>query len=196
MPSGEASEDTIKPEKTIQGGSETVFYEESPTRSVIPSGHALGGTKGAAAWSIPNDLIVDAAFIGVGAITGAVCRWQIGNIVTRIIEKHPRWLYFLGWHTAGINIVGSFLCGTLAGIPTVDAAASHDQSGITARTRLMAAVGFCGSFTTFSTYSVDVVGMLGKGEMVRAFSYVTANNVGGILAAFSGFNLAKWILGR
>ena len=119
------------------------------------------------------------------------------HVVThKIAEEHPRWSYFQGWHTAGINIIGSFVLGTLAGIPTVDPAAAHEHMGITARTRLMAGVGFCGSFTTFSTFSVDVVNMLGKGEMTRACSYVAANNAGGILMAFAGFNMAKRILGR
>ncbi|KAL7535349.1 hypothetical protein ACHAXR_010228, partial [Thalassiosira sp. AJA248-18] len=100
------------------------------------------------------------------------------------------------WHTAGINILGSFVLGTLAGIPTVDQAASHDHRGITARTRLMAGVGFCGSFTTFSTFSFDVVGMLSKGEMTRACSYMAVNNVGGVMAAFAGFSMAKKIISR
>mmetsp|Transcript_28772 Transcript_28772/g.52056 ORF Transcript_28772/g.52056 Transcript_28772/m.52056 type:complete len:196 (+) Transcript_28772:29-616(+) len=143
-----------------------------------------------------NDMLVDAAFIGVGAVTGAVCRYQIGNIVTRKIQEHPRLTYFQGWHTAGINILGSFVLGTLAGVPTVDPAASHDKRGITARSRLLAGVGFCGSFTTFSTFAVDVVGMLNKGEMTRAFSYMALNNVGGVMAAFAGFNLAKRILSK
>eukprot|EP01083_Nonionella_stella_P129666 393442_1 len=142
-------------------------------------------------------MLVDAAYIGVGAVTGAVCRYQIGNIVTRkIAEEHPRFSYFQGWHTAGINILGSFVLGTLAGIPTVDPAASHDHRGITARTRLLAGVGFCGSFTTFSTFSVDVIGMLGKGEMARAFSYVALNNVGGFMAAFAGFKVANRVIGK
>jgi len=143
--------------------------------------------------------VVDAACIGVGAVTGAVCRYQIGNIVTRKIQERPHLSYFAGWHTAGINIVGSFVLGTLAGMPTVDpaAASSLDQRrGITARSRLCMGVGFCGSFTTFSTFSVDVATMLGKGEMTRAFSYLALNNVGGVMAAFAGFNVAKRILSR
>ncbi|KAL7529225.1 hypothetical protein ACHAWF_002888 [Thalassiosira exigua] len=142
-------------------------------------------------------MLIDAACIGAGAVTGALCRWQIGNIVTRkIAEEHPRLSHFQGWHTAGINVVGSLILGALAGLPTVDPAASHDHRGITARTRLMAGVGFCGSFTTFSTFSVDVVGMLGKGEMARALSYVALNNVGGVAAAFAGFSVARRIVGR
>ena len=97
---------------------------------------------------------------------------------------------------SGYNILGSFILGGLAGVPTVDAAASHDHRGITARTRLMAGVGFCGSFTTFSTFSVDIMGMLGKGEMARACSYMCLNNVGGVMAAFAGFNIARKIIGR
>ena len=62
------------------------------------------------------------------------------------------------------------------------------------RGRLMAGVGFCGSFTTFSTFSVDIVGMLGKGEMARALSYMAVNNVGGVAAAFTGFTLAKRLI--
>ncbi|KAL9185493.1 hypothetical protein ACHAXT_003270 [Thalassiosira profunda] len=140
-------------------------------------------------------MLVDAAYIGVGAVTGAVCRYQVGNFVTRkIAAEHPRFSYFQGWHTAGINIVGSFILGGLAGVPTVDAAASHDYNGITPRGRLMAGVGFCGSFTTFSTFSVDIVGMLGKGEMARALSYMAVNNVGGVAAAFTGFTLAKRLI--
>ena len=71
-----------------------------------------------------------------------------------------------------------------------------NHRGITARTRLMAGVGFCGSFTTFSTFSVDVVGMLGKGEMARAFSYMLLNNAGGAGAAFAGFSIARRLVGK
>lgn len=148
--------------------------------------------------SLIPPMLVDAVYIGVGAVTGAVCRYSIGNVVNRkIAETHPKWSYYQGWHTAGINIVGSFVLGTLAGIPTVDIAAAQDHHhGITARTRLMAGVGFCGSFTTFSTFSVDVVAMLTKGDIARALSYMAVNNIGGVAAAACGFSIARKVFGK
>ena len=60
----------------------------------------------------------------------------------------------------------------------------------------MLGVGFCGSFTTFSTYSVDVVSMIGRGDTTMALRYILANNFGCIAAAGSGMSLVKKIWGR
>ena len=134
----------------------------------------------------------DMAAVGAGAVAGALSRYQLGNIATRIIAEDKRLSPLTGWHTAAINIFGSFILGSLAGTPTIDASTTkQDVRGISPRMRLAAGVGFCGSFTTFSTFSVDIMGMLQNGKFVRAISYATANNVGGIAAAFAGFNLAK-----
>jgi len=139
-----------------------------------------------------SDMIADMAAVGAGAVAGAISRYQLGNIATRIIAEDKRLSGLTGWHTAAINIFGSFILGSLAGTPTIDAStAKPDAKGISPRMRLMAGVGFCGSFTTFSTFSVDIVGMLNSGKFVRAITYATVNNVGGIAAAFAGFNMAK-----
>ena len=139
-----------------------------------------------------NAMIADMAAVGAGAVAGAISRYQLGNIATRIIAEDKRLSHLTGWHTAAINIFGSFILGSLAGIPTIDTSkAKQDVRGISPRMRLMAGVGFCGSFTTFSTFSVDILGMLNSGKFVRAITYATANNVGGIAAAFAGFNMAK-----
>ena len=61
------------------------------------------------------------------------------------------------------------------------------------RTKLMLGIGFCGSFTTFSTFSVDVVNWIQAGQTNKAFAYVVSNNVGGIAAAATGLFLMKKI---
>ena len=162
-------------------------------------------------------VVGDFVAVGMGAVTGAICRYQVGNVVSRKIANDPNRLsYLTGWHTAGINICGSFVLGAIAGIPDVASASTKDHPndfprtatstgeahtnflsrGISPRMRLLAGVGFCGSFTTFSTFSVDVVGMLSRGDMTRAFSYMAVNNVGGILAAFAGFHAVKKMMTR
>lgn len=145
----------------LSTSSASAFTPRQQLRPIVSAAKLAKRFRGTFAEFCSCDMLVDAAYIGVGAVTGAICRYQIGNIVTRKIQEHPRFSSFMGWHTAGINIMGSFVLGTLAGMPTVDPASAHEMKGITPRARLMAGVGFCGSFTTFSTFSVDVIGMLG-----------------------------------
>jgi CrcB protein len=131
----------------------------------------------------------DAAAIGVGAFVGAMARYQVGRCAAEQIAKDPQRLgQWSHWHTAGINIVGCFILGGLSQTPT---AALPIISGLTPRTKLMLGVGFCGSFTTFSTYGVDVVNWISKGQNMMALQYIMVNNVGGILAAAGGMVLAR-----
>jgi len=133
----------------------------------------------------------DAAAVGVGAVCGALCRYQIGRLaVDRIAADPKRFGSFTGWHTCGINVLGSFVLGGIAGSPV---ASSPKASGLTPRAKLLLGVGFCGSFTTFSTFSVDIVTWLAKGQTMKALSYATVNNVGGVAAAAAGMSLAKRI---
>jgi CrcB protein len=100
---------------------------------------------------------------------------------------------------------GSFLLGVVTAAPTAAAAAAESPApsrapktpplGLTPRSKLLLGVGFCGSFTTFSTYSVDVVKWLQQGQTARALSYVAVNNVGGVVAAAAGMVLAQKLFG-
>eukprot|EP00934_Nitzschia_sp_Nitz4_P006954 Nitzschia sp. Nitz4//scaffold113_size70149//39429//39920//NITZ4_005953-RA/size70149-processed-gene-0.74-mRNA-1//-1//CDS//3329533350//6944//frame0 len=159
-------------------------------------------------------LPVDALALGAGACLGAMSRYQCGKMATDFIATDPqRWGKLAGWHTAGINIGGSFLLGCIAATPTVDSKAINQAtqvslqkastnypspamfSGLSPRAKLMLGVGFCGSFTTFSTYSVDVVTWVMEGKNTKAVQYVLTNNVGGLLAAAAGMVLMKRFLG-
>lgn len=142
--------------------------------------------------------IGDAAAIGAGAVAGALCRYQIGYVFTRKISNDTRLSSLSGWHTAGINVFGSFILGAIAGLPTVTPAATKEGRTnafiLSPRARLLTGVGFCGSFTTFSTFSVDVVNMISKGDISRACSYVAVNNLGGIIAAFAGLRAMGFVV--
>mmetsp|Transcript_32694 Transcript_32694/g.71720 ORF Transcript_32694/g.71720 Transcript_32694/m.71720 type:complete len:162 (+) Transcript_32694:40-525(+) len=146
-------------------------------------------------------IATDAAAVGIGAVCGALCRHHVGQAATKQIAKDPkRFGHMTGWHTAGINVLGSFILGGVFASPLVGAEAAANAKetpataksfGLTPRAKLMAGVGFCGSFTTFSTYSVDIVNMIGRGEAARALGYAMANNVGGIGAAACGMMLIR-----
>lgn len=69
------------------------------------------------------------------------------------------------------------------------------SGGLTPRTKLMLGVGYCGAFTTFSTYSVDVMTWLSQGKTTKALAYVMTNNVGGVVAAAAGMVLVKRLFG-
>jgi CrcB protein len=143
---------------------------------------------------------IDAVAIGTGACLGAISRYGAGQMAASWIAKNPKQLEpWRGYHTAGINIAGSFLLGGVTGAPVVSARPSPKAGlasfGLTPRTKLLMGVGFCGSFTTFSTYSVDVANWLAQGQTTKAVSYIMANNVGGILAATAGLVLVKKLFG-
>lgn len=156
---------------------------------------------------LPNDAVA----ISIGACLGALSRYHTGRLAAEYIAADPNKLGILqGWHTAAINVCGSFVLGCVAGSPTAAAtncapkpkSAAPPSSllplsigGLSPRAKLMLGVGFCGSFTTFSTFSVDVVTWLSKGQTAKALTYVMVNNVGGVAAAASGLMLVRKLFG-
>ena len=110
--------------------------------------------------------------VAIGGACGVMARYGIGKATLHSDA--------LLWSTVGINIVGSFLLGLLA--------AEHWFSR---DVREALGVGFLGGFTTFSTFSVQVVLDVDAGEPWRAFGYLVASVVGGIAAATCGFVLGR-----
>ena len=113
-----------------------------------------------------------ALLVGLGGLCGVLARYGIGKATLHTDA--------LLWSTVGINIVGSFLLGLLA---------AEDWFSRDLREAL--GVGFLGGFTTFSTFSVQIVLDVDAGEPGRAFGYLIASVVGGIAAAACGFALGR-----
>jgi fluoride exporter len=115
---------------------------------------------------------VTTLYVAIGGLLGVLARFGIGRL-----SLHHEWLI---WSTVAINVVGSFLLGLLVAGQWFDRDL-RDAVG----------VGFLGGFTTFSTFSVQVVLEVDGGAPVRAFIYVVISVVGGILAALAGYALAR-----
>ena len=88
-------------------------------------------------------------FVAVGGLLGVLARWGISRLTL-----HSEALI---WSTVGVNIVGSFLLGLLVAEQWFD---RDLREGL--------GVGFLGGFTTFSTFSVQVVMEADAGEPARA----------------------------
>ena len=110
--------------------------------------------------------------VAVGGVLGVMARYGISRLTL-----HTEGLL---WSTLGINVAGSFLLGLLA--------AEHwfDRD-----IREAIGVGFLGGFTTFSTFSVQIVLDVDAGEPVRAGAYLVASVVGGVAAAAAGYVLGR-----
>lgn len=96
-------------------------------------------------------------FIGSG-FGGALRFW-----LSSIIHKHFSTFFPIG--TLAVNILGSFVLGYfIFGL---------DEKGLTSTTtKLLIAVGFCGGFTTFSTFSQETFNLLRNSEFFLAGLYI------------------------
>jgi CrcB protein len=111
-------------------------------------------------------------YVGVGGLLGVLSRYGISRLT---LHHHG-----LLWATVAINVVGSFLLGVLVAAGWF----SRDvREGI--------GVGFLGGFTTFSTFSVQIVLESDAGETGTAAAYLTASVIGGIAAAAAGYALGR-----
>ena len=99
--------------------------------------------------------LVNALAVGVGGAVGAVSRYAVGIVVER-----------RGLDTFLVNVAGSFVFGLVFGLGPEGTAA------------IAVVVGFCGAFTTFSSFAVETVRLAEEGKSVAAVI-----NAGGTLAA-------------
>ena len=88
------------------------------------------------------------------------------------------------WGTVAVNISGCFVLGLLAGL-------TMTSERVPAALRAPLMTGFLGSFTTFSTFSVETVRLLEAGALAAAAASLLLQLVGGLLAAAAGMAVGR-----
>ncbi|MEU0253684.1 fluoride efflux transporter CrcB [Streptomyces sp. NPDC006184] len=107
--------------------------------------------------------------VGAAAAVGAVARYVLDQYVQyRSPGAFPRgtWL---------INVTGSFVLGLLVGL-----GARH---ALPEQVVTIGGIGFCGAYTTFSTFSYELVHLCEKGQVGKSLLYVVSSIAVGLAAA-------------
>ena len=86
--------------------------------------------------------------------------------------------------TFAINIIGSLIIGIIFGF-------AERYQWMTQEWRLFLAIGFCGSFTTFSTFAFDNLQLIKDGNYYQLFWYTSLSFVVGVALAWLGFIMAR-----
>lgn len=115
--------------------------------------------------------------VGAGGFAGAVARYLVALALPFIGTGFP-------FGTLSVNVAGCLLIGFISEL-------SIASSLVSPELRLLLATGFCGGFTTFSSYMYEVMSLLRDGEILYASIYLFGSIIGGILCFYIGMQLAR-----
>lgn len=113
-------------------------------------------------------------FVFFGGGLGSVARWSIARWLIPKEGDFP-----LGTFMA--NIIACLVLGLLMGY--------HIKQPLAHQHRLLLMIGFCGGFSTFSTFSAEILNLLKSSNHLLAFAYVGSSLIAGLVAVYIGLKL-------
>lgn len=117
--------------------------------------------------------------VGLGGALGSMLRYGLGVLIGR------------GWRTSFplgtmvVNILGSLAMGLFIGFLVRNLPSWQSDA------RLFVAVGLFGGFTTFSSFSLDTISLVERGDVAQALVYVAVSLVAGFAALYAGLMLTR-----
>jgi len=113
--------------------------------------------------------------VGLGGAVGSMARYGVGRLVG--VTGFPV-------ATLVVNVVGSLLMGVLVGWLARTTPAWSEEA------RLLLATGVLGGFTTFSTFSLDAITLIERGEVAQASAYIALS----LLLSLGALVLGLWLM--
>ena len=121
-------------------------------------------------------------WIAIGSALGGMSRYWCSGLAARLIgETFP-------WGTLIVNVVGSFIINLFATLTSPDG-----RFFVGTTTRQFVMVGFCGGYTTFSSFSLQTLNLLNDGEWLQAGVNIAASVALCMLSVWAGFAVAALI---
>ena len=118
--------------------------------------------------------------IGIGSFLGGVCRYYSQQIISKFFPSP------LPYGTLSVNIIGCLLIGIIYGL-------SERGNLLSPEWRLFLTTGFCGGFTTFSTFSYESIALIQDGEFFYLSLYIALSVILGLASTYLGMLVVKSI---
>jgi CrcB protein len=120
-------------------------------------------------------------YVAIGSAAGGVARFLLGTF----IQHRSGAVFPVG--TLVVNVTGSLLVGFFLRYALGTPAISPEM-------RALLTVGFCGGYTTFSTFSYETAALLEDGQFERAALYVASSVLLSLIGIYAGFLAARELL--
>jgi CrcB protein len=124
----------------------------------------------------PSQLLAS-SYVALGGAIGALLRYQNGRLLTYWLG--PAMVTTFPWATLCVNVIGSLVMGLLAGF-----LARHGHGG--EQWRLFIGVGVLGGYTTFSSFSLELMMLIERGQPFQALTYAFVSVLAGLTALYIG----------
>jgi CrcB protein len=119
-------------------------------------------------------------WVAFGAVVGACARYFLSGFVAKIHSSS------FPYGTLLINITGSLMLGFFL-------VWTSERVLVNSRWRLLIAVGFCGSYTTFSSYAFETFALGEQGRWLLLGLNILGSNVLCLVSVLAGAALARWL---
>ncbi len=118
-------------------------------------------------------------YIGIGGAVGAVSRYWLSGVTQRIFNGG------FPWGTLSVNLIGSLTIGFLWGM--------FESVVVAQNVKIMIFIGLLGSFTTFSTFSLETFHLIRDGEYNLFLVNTIASFLLGIALVFAGYFISQYL---